>query len=43
MKEEKTGKAEAEEAKAEAEGDLEVTTKDLANAKKCWQLRVQLA
>merc|ERR1712129_418461 len=32
MKEEKTGKAEAEEAKAEAEGDLEVTTKELANA-----------
>jgi len=33
MKEEKAGKAEAEEAKAEAEGDLEVTTKELANAK----------
>jgi len=32
MKEEKAGKAEAEEAKAEAEGDLEVTTKELANA-----------
>merc|ERR1711994_255218 len=32
MKEEKTSKAEAEEAKAEAEGDLEVTTKELANA-----------
>merc|ERR1712129_432025 len=32
MKEGKTGKAEAEEAKAEAEGDLEVTTKELANA-----------
>merc|ERR1712129_405859 len=32
MKEEKTGKAEAEEAKAEAEGDLEVPTKELANA-----------
>jgi len=33
MKEEKNGKAEAEEAKAEAEGDLEVTTKELNNAK----------
>jgi len=32
MKEEKAGKAEAEEAKAEAEGDLEMTTKELANA-----------
>jgi len=32
MKEEKAGKAEAEEAKAEAEGDLEVTTKELDNA-----------
>merc|ERR1711956_9106 len=32
MKEEKTSKAEAEEGKAEAEGDLEVTTKELANA-----------
>jgi len=32
MKEEKTGKAEAEEAKAEAAGDLEVTTKELANS-----------
>merc|ERR1712079_146372 len=32
MKEEKVGKAEAEEAKAEAEGDLEMTTKELANA-----------
>jgi len=32
MKEEKAGKAEAEEANAEAEGDLEVTTKELANA-----------
>merc|ERR1712008_313066 len=30
--EEKTSKAEAEEGKAEAEGDLEVTTKELANA-----------
>jgi len=33
MKEAKTGKAEAEEQKAEAEGDLEVTTKELTNAK----------
>merc|ERR1712156_935209 len=33
MKEEKNGKAEAKEAKAEAEGDLEVTTKELDNAK----------
>jgi len=33
MKEEKNGKAEAEEAKAETEGDLEVTTKELDNAK----------
>jgi len=33
MKEAKTGKAEAEELKAEAEGDLEVTTKELTNAK----------
>merc|ERR550532_1285819 len=33
MKEEKVGKAEAEEVKAEAEGDLEVTTKELTNAK----------
>merc|ERR1719464_651952 len=33
MSEEKDGKAEAEEIKAEAEGDLEVTTKELANAK----------
>jgi len=32
MKEEKNGKAEAEEAKAEAEGDLELTNKELANA-----------
>mmetsp|Transcript_37986 Transcript_37986/g.73011 ORF Transcript_37986/g.73011 Transcript_37986/m.73011 type:complete len:702 (+) Transcript_37986:48-2153(+) len=32
MKEEKAGKAEAEEAKAEAEGDLEMATKELANA-----------
>merc|ERR1712156_1356960 len=32
MKAEKAGKAEAEEAKAEATGDLEVTTKELANA-----------
>merc|ERR1712156_486607 len=32
MKAEKAGKAEAEEAKAEAEGDLEMTTKELANA-----------
>jgi len=32
MKEEKAGKAEAEEAKAEAEGDLEMNTKELANA-----------
>jgi len=32
MKEEKSGKAEAEEAKAEAEGDLELTNKELANA-----------
>jgi len=32
MKEEKAGKAEAEEAKAEAEGDLEMTSKELANA-----------
>lgn len=32
MKEEKAGKAEAEEAKAEAEGDLELTTKELDNA-----------
>merc|ERR1740123_2629875 len=33
MKEEKTSKAESLEAKAEATGDLEVTTKELANAK----------
>jgi len=33
MKEEKTGKAEAEEGLAEAEGDLEMTNKELANAK----------
>jgi len=33
MKEAKTGKAEAEEQKAEAEGDLEVTAKELTNAK----------
>jgi len=33
MKESKAGKAEAKEAKAEAEGDLEVTTKELDNAK----------
>merc|ERR1719362_232111 len=33
MKEEKTGKAEAEELKAEAEGDLAVTTKELTNGK----------
>merc|ERR1719242_2610155 len=33
MKEEKAGKAESSEAKAEATGDLEVTTKELANAK----------
>jgi len=33
MKGEKAGKAEAEEGKAEAEGDLEITTKELANAK----------
>jgi hypothetical protein len=32
MKEEKAGKAEAEEAKAEAEGDLEMATKELASA-----------
>merc|ERR1719367_1976602 len=32
MKEEKTSKAESLEAKAEATGDLEVTTKELANA-----------
>jgi len=33
MKEEKAGKAEAEEGLAEAEGDLEMTNKELANAK----------
>merc|ERR1719238_773937 len=33
MKEEKTSKAESLEAKAEATGDLEITTKELANAK----------
>merc|ERR1712008_185339 len=33
MKEEKAGKAEAEEAKAEAEGDLEMTTKELATSR----------
>merc|ERR1719210_1189209 len=33
MKEEKTSKAESLESKAEATGDLEVTTKELANAK----------
>merc|ERR1719411_168376 len=32
MKEEKASKAESQEAKAEATGDLEVTTKELANA-----------
>merc|ERR1719219_3249736 len=33
MKEEKTSKAESLESKAEATGDLEITTKELANAK----------
>merc|ERR1719414_1272527 len=33
MKKEKTSKAESSEAKAEATGDLEVITKELANAK----------